>query len=141
MHNLLKLISNPLIQTITNLLEAEGGTIFLNDENHGELYSLTKNGWNVDEIRFPNSLGIAGSAFTSGETINISEADSDPRCSEGIDHLTGYCTKSILCEPFTDIYGKRIGVIQVYNKFNGAFTAEDELILRAALLEIIQFMA
>lgn len=141
MHNLLELISNQLIHTITRLLDAECGTIFLNDEDKGELYAWTKNGTDVDKIRFPNNLGIAGSVFTSGETINISEAYSDPNFNEDIDHLTGYCTRSILCMPLTDIPGKRIGVIQVVNKIDGKFTAEDELILRGAFLEIMNFLS
>ena len=49
----------------------ESVTLFMNDEKTNELWSEVGDGLDVMEIRLPNHVGIAGTVFTSGKTINI----------------------------------------------------------------------
>jgi adenylate cyclase len=120
----------------TRLLKADRGTLFLNDEKSNELYIETGEGVKSKQIRFPNHLGIAGTVFTSGKSMNIPYAYADLRFNPSFDRTTGYFTRSILCVPVITKEGKRIGVTQMLNKKGGAFTLEDESRLKAFTAQI-----
>lgn len=120
----------------TRLLSADRSTLFLNDEKTHELWSEVGQGLAAMQIRLPNHLGIAGSVFTSGKTINIPYAYADLRFNPAFDKKTGYFTRSILCVPVVNRNGKTIGVTQVLNKRGGAFTTEDEARLRAFTAQV-----
>ncbi len=120
----------------TRLLKADRSTLFLNDARTAELFSRVAEGDSVDEIRFPNSVGIAGTVFTSGETINIQHAYADLRFNPSFDRQTGYFTRSILCVPVVSKAGETIGVTQVLNKRGGPFTAEDAQRLKAFTAQV-----
>jgi adenylate cyclase len=120
----------------TRLLNADRSTLFLNDEKTGELWSEVGQGLESMQIRLPNHLGIAGAVFTSGKSINMPYAYADLRFNPSFDKRTGYFTRSILCVPIINKYGKVIGVTQVLNKRGGPFTTEDESRLRAFTAQI-----
>ncbi|WP_207680186.1 GAF domain-containing protein [Desulfonema magnum] len=119
----------------TKMLDSDRSTLFLNDEKTNELFSKVAAGTD-EEIRLPNHLGIAGTVFTSGETVNIPYAYADLRFNPGFDKKTGYFTKSILCVPVVNKNGKTIGVIQQLNKRRGPFNEEDESRLKAFTAQI-----
>ena len=120
----------------TKMLNAERSTLFLNDEKANELFSKIGEGLGAEEIRFPNHLGIAGSVFTSGQTIKIPYAYADLRFNPAFDKQTGFFTRSILCVPVINKNGKTIGVTQVLNKRGGPFTHEDESRLKAFTAQV-----
>ncbi len=120
----------------TRMLDAERSTLFLNDEKTHELFSRVAQGEKIGEIRLPNHLGIAGAVFTSGQTVNIPHAYADLRFNPGFDKITGFFTRSILCTPLTNKYGKVIGVTQALNKRGGPFTEEDESRLKAFTAQV-----
>jgi adenylate cyclase len=134
----LKLI--PLLQkimaAITRMLDAERSTLFINDEKTNELYTEIGQGLGATTIRFRNHLGIAGTVFTTGQSVNIPHAYADLRFNPSFDRQTGFFTRSILCAPVTNKAGKVIGVTQVLNKRGGSFTAEDEARLTAFTSQI-----
>jgi len=125
-----------LITAISQMLNAERSTLFINDEKSNELYTVVGEGLGSTQIRFPNNVGIAGTVFTSGQTINIPYAYADLRFNPSVDRRTGFFTRSILCIPVITKDGKTIGVTQVLNKRGGAFTDEDEARLRAFTSQI-----
>jgi len=121
----------------TAMLDAERSTLFLHDSRASELVARVAEGSNgVDEIRFPDSVGIAGTVFTSGETINIAHAYADLRFNPSFDTHTGFFTRSILCVPLINEAGDTIGATQALNKRGGPFTAEDEQRLRAFTAQV-----
>ena len=120
----------------TGMLKADRGTLFLNDEKTQELFSRVAMGGAIGEIRLPNTAGIAGAVFTSGQTINIPYAYADLRFNPAFDKSTGYFTRSVLCVPVANKDGKTIGVTQVLNKRGGVFTAEDESRLKAFTAQV-----
>ena len=115
----------------TRMLQADRSTLFLSDEKTNELFSRIAMGDSIGEIRLPNHLGIAGTVFTSGKTVNIPYAYADLRFNPAFDKKTGYFTRSILCVPIINKDGKTIGVVQTLNKRGGPFTEEDEQRLKA----------
>ena len=120
----------------TRMLNAERSTLFLNDEKTNELFSRIAQGDSVGEIRLPNHLGIAGTVFTSGKSVNIPHAYADLRFNPSFDKQTGFFTRSILCVPITNKDGKVIGVTQALNKKGGPFTEEDESRLKAFTAQV-----
>lgn len=125
--NLLTIIA----QEIKVALDADRCTVFLLDEEKGELWSKVALGMNTKEIRFNSNLGLAGHVATTGETVNIKEAYNDSRFNKEIDNETGYVTKSILCMPIKNMSHQTVGVFQVLNKKDGYFTEKDEDLLIA----------
>ncbi len=115
-----------VIETVTEILDADRSTLFLHDSRTDEIWSQVAEGVETREIRFPSHLGIAGSVFTSGETINIKDAYSDDRFNKAVDKKTGYRTRSILCMRICTKNGIPIGVVQVLNKNTGVFNRTDE---------------
>ena len=120
-----------IMETVTQILHADRSTLFMYDAKAHELWSTVAQGVGVVQIRFPCHLGIAGSVFMSGETINIPDAYADTRFNKDVDKRTGYKTENILCMPVINKREETIGVIQVLNKRGGPFTATDERRLRA----------
>ena len=118
------------------MLNAERSTLFLNDEKTGELWSEVGVGLDAVSIRFPNNVGIAGTVFTNGKSVNIPYAYADLRFNPEFDRKTGFFTRSILCVPVVNKHGKTIGVTQVLNKHGSAFTDEDESRLRAFTAQV-----
>ncbi|MGD0394061.1 MAG: GAF domain-containing protein [Acidimicrobiales bacterium] len=120
----------------TRMLRAERSTLFLLDERSGELFARVAEGDSVGEIRFPATEGIAGTVFSSGESINIAHAYADLRFNPELDRRTGFFTRSILCVPVISNDGHIIGVTQVLNRRGGRFTQEDEQRLKAFTAQV-----
>jgi adenylate cyclase len=120
----------------TRMLDADRTTLFLNDEKTGDLVSYIGDKLEVEEIRFPNHVGIAGAVFTSRQSVRIPYAYADLRFNPEFDQRTGYFTRSILCVPIFNKQGKAIGITQSLNKRGGPFTEEDEARLRAFTAQI-----
>jgi adenylate cyclase len=120
----------------TKMLNADRSSIFLNDPKTNELWLQIGDGLESTQIRFPNHLGIAGTVFSSGETINIPHAYADLRFNPDLDKQTGYFTRSILCVPIINKDRVVLGVTQVLNKRGGPFTEEDEQRLKVFTAQI-----
>jgi len=124
-----------IIETTTETLNADRGSLFLNDPLTGELYSRVAQGELIREIRILNTTGIAGSIFQSGVGEIIHDAYSDERFNSKIDEQTGYVTKNIVCAPVKTVRGDVIGVIQILNKKRGRFTKDDLDIVQGITLQ------
>ena len=120
-----------VMEEATKMLNADRATLFLNDEKTNELFSRVAMGEGIGEIRLPNTAGIAGTVFSSGQSMNIPYAYADLRFNPAFDKQTGYFTRSILCVPIINKVGKVIGCTQVLNKKGGKFSDEDESRLKA----------
>jgi HD-GYP domain-containing protein (c-di-GMP phosphodiesterase class II) len=116
-----------IMDEVKKALMADRCTVFLIDKERNEIWSKVAHG--KDKIRFPVYLGIAGHVATTGEVLNISDAYSDKRFNPTIDRQTGYRTTNMLTFPMRNKLKEIIGVFQVLNKHDGAFTGEDENLL------------
>lgn len=56
-------------------------------------------------MRIPIGQGIAGHVATSGKLLNIRDAYNHSLFYRGIDELTGFRTRNILCFPIRDEKG------------------------------------
>jgi adenylate cyclase len=112
---------------------ADRVTLFLNDEETGELYSRVALGNIRREIRVLNTIGIAGHVFNGGESIIIHDAYSDPRFNRAVDEQTGYETRDIMCAPIRTVRDEIIGVAQCLNKKRGRFSKENLELLESMI--------
>ena len=121
-----------IVQSAARIVEADRCSLFLVDEERGELWSKIAQGVDMKEIRVPMGRGIAGRVAADGASINIPDAYADARFNQNVDKQTGYHTRSILCVPMRSVEGNVVGVLQALNKNGeGPFTAEDEELLSA----------
>jgi Nif-specific regulatory protein len=114
----------------TSLLGCDRASIFLLDRGRNELWSQVALG-SDDILRFDASLGIAGRAALTGETVNVRDAYSDPRFYGGIDDQTGYRTRNLVAVPVRNQGGEIVGAFEALNKQAGPFTRRDEEALSA----------
>jgi adenylate cyclase len=124
-------VLNALVEMTTSEINAERGSLFLNDPDTNELYSRVAQGNIQREIRILNTSGVAGHVFTAGEALIIHDAYADGRFNRSIDEQTGFSTRSILCVPIKTVKGEIIGVAQTLNKRTGKFTKQDLHLLEA----------
>ena len=120
-----------LVGMTTREVGAERGTLFLNDEQTGELYSRVAQGTFQREIRILNTTGIAGHVFTEREAVIVHDAYKDDRFNRSVDEQTGFVTRNILCVPIRTVKDEVIGVAQALNKTKGRFTKDDLRVLES----------
>ncbi|HUT04288.1 MAG TPA: GAF domain-containing sensor histidine kinase [bacterium] len=114
-----------IVDVATRSLEAERSTLYVIDDAEGEVWSRVAQGDDVGAIRLKIGEGIAGHVAKTGETVRIPDVHTDERFNPRVDAETGFITRSMLCMPLELSDGKRVGVLQVLNKRDGAFTEED----------------
>jgi adenylate cyclase len=113
---------------IIELLDADRGTIFIIDRDHGLLRSrLATSGADAPlTIEVPIEKSIAGRVVVTGQILNIADPYSHEFFNPEVDRRTGYTTRNMLCMPIYDRDGAMFAVAQIINKRSGAFTHTDE---------------
>ena len=145
-----------IIDFACQLLNAEAGSLFLVDEETGDLVLHVANNLqerNLLGVRVPAGKGIIGYVVHSGETLLVADTSQDERHYSQVDQASGFETRSILAVPLkvrTLILGGERGVTQEHiigglealNKLEGTFDQEDARMLEtfanqaATVLEI-----
>lgn len=111
------------------LVEADRLSIFLLDREKNELWSMVTQ--DSESIRFDARLGIAGSAVSTGQIVNVKDAYEDSRFFKEVDLETGYRTRNLVAVPLKRPDGQVVGVCEALNKEGGPFNEDDETLLEA----------
>lgn len=127
----LDVLLEKIMQAATNLLAADGISLFLFEPDNNELWSCITLGVYIKEIRIPATSGLAGTCFKTGQMLNISDVQNDTRFNPLVDQETGLFTRNMLCMPISNKHGDTIGVVQAINKKKGDFVGIDETRLQA----------
>lgn len=101
------------------LMNADRSTLWLLDEEKGQLWTKIPINGVLQEIRIPGNAGFAGIVAQSREPLMISfDLYDDPRSekSKEVDQKSGYRTCSMLCMPVFNADNQLIGVTQLINK-------------------------
>lgn len=115
-----------IAQEACTLLDCERASLFLLDTGRNELWSKVAMGVS-GILRINARKGIVGAVATSGNTVNVVDAYSDPRFDSSVDAYTGSITRNLLAVPLRRIDGEIVGTFEVLNKHGGSpFTAKDE---------------
>ena len=128
-------VLHTLVEMTAAEVEAERGSLFLNDPGTGELYARVAQGRFKREIRLANNTGIAGHVFTTGEAAIVDDAYGDSRFNRAIDEQSGFTTRNIACVPIKVANGEIVGVLETLNKRKGNFTRRDLEVLDAMVAQ------
>jgi HD-GYP domain-containing protein (c-di-GMP phosphodiesterase class II) len=113
------------VESLRKWIDFDRATVFRVDAEQGRLVAVHADGAAGLDISMNMRLGIAGFVALTGEPLLIPDAHADSRFDASFDRRTGYFTRNLLCVPLKDSGGDVIGVIQVINRHDGTFTAED----------------
>ncbi|MDD5628017.1 MAG: GAF domain-containing protein [Elusimicrobia bacterium] len=119
-----------IAEEVRNILDADRCSVFLVDSYKGELWTKIALGMEEKILRMPLGQGIAGFVARTGSAVNIRDAYRDTRFTQDLDRITGYQTRTVLAVPLKGRDSQVLGVFEVLNKSKGAFTDEDEGLLR-----------
>jgi adenylate cyclase len=128
-------VLDELIVMTVSELGAERGSLFLNDPETNELYSRVALETHQREIRFLNTVGVAGHVFSTGKGALVHDAYADSRFNRSVDEQTGFVTRNILCVPVRTARGEIIGVAQALNKKHGKFTQRELSLFEAMVAQ------
>ena len=117
-----------MVETSTQLLDAERATIFLLDPNSSMLIGRPALGVKGGELRISPGTGVVGHVVESGQPkrVDVDIANEQAQIDRSIDEQVGFQTRSIVCVPMFDKDGATIGAFELLNKRNGNFSKSDE---------------
>lgn len=118
-----------VVAAAKQVLGAERGSVWLHDPAADELVLEVATG--IRPVRVPSGAGLVGVCARSRQIINVSDCYSDPRFDPGVDKASGYRTRCMLTLPLIDHKDALVGVMQVLNKKDGVFDADDEALATA----------
>ena len=113
-----------ILDEVSKLLGAVGGSIWLTDEKTGDLVCLGSAGDQGEKVRgwrLPPETGIVGSVAAQGKGLVVKDTRKDDRHYKKVDELTGLEIRSILAVPLK-IRDQITGVIQVVDSRTRRFT-------------------
>ena len=123
-----------VLDNAVDIINCEAGTLFLVDEDTGELIFEVVTGPVADELvgqRLAPGTGHVGHAVNTGQPAIVNEVNRTTEWARNSDDTTGFQTRDLLLVPMVvkDIV---IGVIEVINRRDGApFTQDDQDLLTA----------
>ncbi len=127
---------------LASALRAERATVWLVDAEASDLVTRVAVLPELDQLRQPLSRGIAGHVARTGELVRIDDAAADARFDPSADAKTGFVTRSLLTAPIRERADAPVrGVVQVLNRADGAFDAEDERYLEALAIQLGRALA
>jgi signal transduction histidine kinase len=123
-----------ILENAMNILNCEAGTLFLMDEQTGDLIFRVTAGpvaTNLLGQRLPPGTGIAGRAVQTRAPVIENDGQRSATRFEGSDKQTGFVSRSLLAVPM-QIKDRVLGVIEVINRRDGLpFVEDDQNLLTA----------
>lgn len=125
----LKQVVDRLLEVVTEVVNAEGGSLWLwDEEREGWLVCQAARhhdvGHQMVNLRLSPGEGIAGWVAQTGEGVAVQHAPDDRRFTPNIDARTAFHTTSLLAAPLR-VRDDIIGVLEVVNRREGVFDAHD----------------
>ena len=131
-----------LLDTITDatneVLDAEAASLLLLEENSNTLLFKSASGVKKDVVkgvRLDMGEGVAGTVAVTGKALIVNEPQKDQRHEAFLASLIEFAPKNLICVPLKD-KGVVIGVLEVLNKREGAFTEEDKSLLETLAAKV-----
>ena len=127
------LIRKKVIEAATKLLNAEAGSLLIINHKTGELFFEVAIGGKSEKLKtitLEKGVGIAGWVAEHGEPVISNDVGSDTRFFKGVDDISGFITKSMICVPVRT-KERIVGILQVINRIEGSFEFDDMVLLYA----------
>lgn len=113
------------IYKLNQFMEAERSSIFIFEPMKEQLTSFSSLDLSKHEISISKSVGVSGWVFENRQPAVVNHAYEDSRFYKGVDELTGFHTRNLVCTPLIDFKDNCLGTIQSLNKKEGDFTTDD----------------
>ena len=113
-----------VVDAAKQVLRAERGSVWLYDPASDEL--VLEIATDIAQVRVSASAGLAGACARDRRIINVPDCYADERFNAEVDRGSGYRTRCMLTLPLVDHNDVLVGVMQVLNKVDGVFDANDE---------------
>jgi signal transduction histidine kinase len=128
----IKPLLNQILQSATEILNCEAGSLFMVDEPTGDLIFEVTVGPVADNLvgrHLPAGAGIAGKVANIGQPAIVNDVQKSSGWFGEPDKKTGFITRDLLVVPM-QIKESVTGVIEVINKIDGSpFSEEDQELL------------
>ncbi len=128
----INLLLNKILESAAQILNCEAGSLFMVDDETGELVFKVTVGPVADDLigqRLPPGTGIVGETVNSGNPVIANDVRQSKDWFSETDQQTGFVTKDLLVVPMS-VKEKVIGVIEVINKCDGLpFNQDDQALL------------
>ena len=118
-----------VVSAAKQVLHADGGSVWLYDAATDEL--ILEVASDIEPLRVPAGTGIVGACARDRQIINVPDCYADRRFNPDVDRRSGYRTRCMLTLPLVDHKEVLVGVMQVLNKADGVFDADDEILATA----------
>jgi len=129
-------------ERLAKALRADRATIWLVDAERGDLVTRVAVLPEVSGLRQPIDQGIAGYVARTGKPVRLDDAHEDARFDPTADKVTGYTTRSMLAVPIREEQRAPVrGVVQLLNRQNGPFDADDEKYLVALATQLARALS
>jgi phosphoserine phosphatase RsbU/P len=115
---------NAVVAAAKQVLKAERGSVWLYDTTADEMIMEVATG--IAPVRIPGSAGFVGACARERRIINVPDCYADPRFNSEVDRASGYRTRCMMTLPLLDHADSLVGALQVLNKADGVFDANDE---------------
>ena len=110
---------------LNQFMESERSSVFIFEPLKQQLISFSSLDLAKHEIRISKSLGVSGWVFKNRKPAIVNNPYEDDRFYRGVDDMTGFRTRNLICTPLIDAKDHCLGTIQSLNKNNGEFTNDD----------------
>ena len=110
---------------LNQFMDSERSSIFLFDPLKQQLTSFSSQDLAKQEIRISKSSGVAGWVFENRMPAVVNNAYNDNRFYSGVDVISGFHTRNMICTPLIDYKEHCLGTLQSLNKKSGDFTTGD----------------
>jgi signal transduction histidine kinase len=123
---------NKILQSATEILNCEAGSLFMLDSQTSELIFENTVGPVAAELigqRLPAGTGLVGEAVITRQAIIANDVHKTQAWSNMTDKQTGFVTRDLMVVPM-QVHERVIGVIEVINKIDGSpFNPADQELL------------
>jgi adenylate cyclase len=117
---------------LNQFMDSERSSIWLFQHWNQKLAIFSSLDLEKNEISIPKSCGVAGWVFANRKPAVVNNAYEDSRFYRGVDDMTGFHTRNLVCTPLLDNKDNCLGTIQSINKKIGDFTTDDLELLNLA---------
>jgi Nif-specific regulatory protein len=129
-HEVLPLLDH-IAEQARRLSGCERASLFLWDQDRGELVARPALGMEGGELRLPDDAGVVGTVVHTGRVYPLDDVREDPTWNSRVDQDSGFRTRNLLCVPLLGPTGACLGALEVLNKARGQFSPQDVETLQA----------
>ncbi|OGQ97601.1 MAG: hypothetical protein A2521_10505 [Deltaproteobacteria bacterium RIFOXYD12_FULL_57_12] len=114
------------VKILPRLLDAERCTIYIIELGTDNICSVFGTGLSEKQITPPREGSIVGEVISTGKGVIANNLDTRPGYHRLVAEETGYVTRNMVCVPIKSVTNRGVaGAVQVLNKKNGVFVADD----------------